>query len=119
MRLWHIDLALDHSAGSYFVAVSLGWRPGEGFYMLQPVEEKPVGQVRHTPDQIAGRFAAVEDTVDHLAVVVDIVGRLAVVEDIVGHLGALEDTVQVVPKHKTVSASISYHFSQLHIPMNH
>lgn len=74
--------------------------------MLRPVEERPVGQIRRTTDHIAGCLAGVEDIVDLLAVVVDIAGPLAVVEDIVGHLGALEDTVQVVPNHKTVSASI-------------
>ena len=84
--------------------------------MLRPVEERPVGQVRHTADHIAGCLAVVEDTVDLLAVVEDIVGRLAVVEDIVGRLAVVEDIDQIVPKDKTVSASKSHHSSRFAHP---
>lgn len=76
--------------------------------MLRPVEGRPVGQVRHMADLVADHIAG------RLAVAEDIVERLVVV-DTVGHLGAVEDTAQVAPKEKAVSASISHHFSQLHI----
>ena len=84
--------------------------------MLRPVEERPVGQVRHTADHIAGCLAVVGDTVDLLAVVEDTVDFLAVVEDIVGRLAVVEDTDQLVPKDKTVSASKSQHSSRCAYP---